>query len=66
MRVLIGAHYATSRKIAGSWPDEVNAYFSFYLIPPAALDPGVYLTSNRNEHQKQENIVSGEYSAVGA
>jgi hypothetical protein len=36
--------------IAGSIPDEVN--FSIYLILPAALGPGVYSASNRNEYQK--------------
>jgi hypothetical protein len=41
-----------------SRPDEVN--FSIYLILPAALDPGVYSASNRNEYQKQKNNVSGE------
>jgi undecaprenyl pyrophosphate phosphatase UppP len=38
-------------------PDDVNE-FSFYLILPAALGPGVY--SARKEYQKQENNVSGE------
>jgi hypothetical protein len=44
-------HYATSLKVAGSRPDEVNAFFS---ILPAALGPGVHSASNRNEYQKQE------------
>jgi hypothetical protein len=35
------------RKIAGSIPDEVIV--SIYLILPAALDPGVYSASNRNQ-----------------
>jgi hypothetical protein len=35
--------------------------FSIYLILSAALGPGVYSASNRNEYQKQKNI-SGEYS----
>jgi hypothetical protein len=39
-------------------PDEMN--FSIYLVHPAALGPGVYSASNRNEYQKQENNVSGE------
>jgi hypothetical protein len=52
-------HYATSRKIAGSRPDEVH-FFSIYLIFPAALGPGVYSASNRNDYQKQKNKVSGE------
>jgi hypothetical protein len=38
-------HYATSRKVAGSIPDEVIGCFSV----PAALGPGVYAASNRNE-----------------
>jgi hypothetical protein len=33
---------------------------SIYLILPAALGPGVYSVSNRNEYQKQENNVPGE------
>jgi hypothetical protein len=33
--------------------------FSIYLILPAALGPGVYSASNRNEYQKQKNNVSG-------
>jgi hypothetical protein len=50
---------ATSRKVKGSRPDKVN--FSIYLILPAALGPGVYSASNRNEYQKQKNNhVSGE------
>jgi hypothetical protein len=45
-------------KVAGSRPDEVNV--SIYLILSAALDPGVYSASDRNEYQKQINNVSGE------
>jgi hypothetical protein len=45
---------------AGLIPDEVNAFFSIHLVLPAALGPGVYLASNRNEYQKQINNVSGE------
>jgi hypothetical protein len=40
-------HYAASRKVGGSRPDEVN-FFSIYLILPAALGPGVYSACNRN------------------
>jgi hypothetical protein len=29
---------------------------------PAPLGPGVYSASNKNEYQKQNNNVSGEYS----
>jgi hypothetical protein len=47
------SHYATSRKVAGSRPDEVNEFFPIYLSLPAALGSGVYSASNRNEYQKQ-------------
>jgi hypothetical protein len=53
-------HYATSRKIAASRPDEVNEFVSIYLILPAALGPGVHSASNRNEYQKHKNNVSRE------
>jgi hypothetical protein len=52
-------HYATSRKVASSRPNEVNEFISVYLIPLAALGPGVHSTSNRNEYQKQKVNVSG-------
>jgi hypothetical protein len=42
----------------GSKPDEVNEFFSIYLILLAALGPWVYSTSNRNAYQKQKNYVS--------
>jgi hypothetical protein len=51
--------YATSRKVAGSKPDEVNVCSSIYLILSAALGPGVYSASNRNVYQKHINNVSG-------
>jgi hypothetical protein len=51
---------ATNRKVTASRPNEVNEFFSIYLILPAALGPGVYLASNRNEYQKNTNNVSGE------
>jgi hypothetical protein len=53
-------HYATGLKVAGSRPDNVNTFFSIYLILPAALGPGVYSASNRNQYQKHKNAVSGE------
>jgi hypothetical protein len=35
--------------------------FEIYLILPAALAPGIYWASNRNEYQKHKNNnVSGE------
>jgi hypothetical protein len=55
-----------SRKVSGSRPDEVNEFFSIYLVLSTALSPVVYSTSNRNEYQKQKNNVSGEYSSAGA
>jgi hypothetical protein len=45
---------------SGLRPDEVNAFFLIYLILPAALGPGVYSASNKNEYQKQKNVVVGE------
>jgi hypothetical protein len=33
---------------------------SIYLILPAAIDPGVYLASNKSYYQKQKNNVSEE------
>jgi hypothetical protein len=39
-----------NRKVAGSMLDEV--FFLIYLFLPAALGPGVYSASNRNEYQK--------------
>jgi hypothetical protein len=53
-------HYATCHKIAGSRSDEDNYFFPIYLILPAALGPGVYSASNRNESQKYKNNVSGQ------
>jgi hypothetical protein len=48
--------YATSWKVAGLRPEEVSD-FSIYLILPAALGPGVYSTSNRNEYQEQKKFL---------
>jgi hypothetical protein len=41
-------------KPEGLRPDEVIEFFSIYLILPAALGPGDYSASNRNEYQKQK------------
>jgi hypothetical protein len=38
-------------EVTGPRPDVV---FSIHLILPAALGPGAYSTSNRNEYQKQK------------
>jgi hypothetical protein len=53
-------HYATSWKVTGLRPDEVNEFLSIYLILLAALGPAVHSASNRNEYQKQNNNVSAE------
>jgi hypothetical protein len=53
-------YYATSQKVAGSTSDEVNAFFSIYLILLALLGPEIDSASNRNEYQKYTNNVSGE------
>jgi hypothetical protein len=44
----------------------VNTFFSIYIILPAALGPGVYSASDRNEYQKEKHNVSGEKSEAGA
>jgi hypothetical protein len=36
----------------------MNEFFSVYQIILAALGPGVYSASNRNEYQKEKNNVS--------
>jgi hypothetical protein len=46
--------------------DEVIDLFSIYLFFKAALGPGAYSASNRNEYQKQKNNASGEQSVAGA
>jgi hypothetical protein len=53
-------HCATSRKVAGSRPDEVNKCFPIYLILPVALGLGIYSASNRIEYQKQKYNVCGK------
>jgi hypothetical protein len=35
-------NYVTSWKVMGSGPDEVNDFFSVYLILPSALGHGLY------------------------
>jgi hypothetical protein len=44
-----------NRKVVSSIPDEV--IFLIYLFLPAALGPGVYSASNRNEYQKKKVIM---------
>jgi hypothetical protein len=43
------------------WPN-----FSIYLSVLAALGPGIYSVSNRNEYQKHKDNVSGEQNMVDA
>jgi hypothetical protein len=59
-------HYATSCKVMGLRPDEVNDCFPIYLILSATLGPEVYSVSKENEYQKQNNNVSVEWSTDGA
>jgi hypothetical protein len=63
-KVLLGSavayvNYAESLNVVGSRRDEVNDLGNLSIIP-AAIRPGVYSASNRNEYQKQKNNVSGE------
>jgi hypothetical protein len=44
-------HYATSRKVTASIPDEINE-FSIYLILTVVIGPGIDSTFNTNEYQK--------------
>jgi hypothetical protein len=46
--------------VAGLRPDEMNEFFSIYLILQMTLGPVVHSASNRNEYQKKKNNVSGE------
>jgi hypothetical protein len=57
--VVVKAVCYTAEALGGSRPDEVN-FLSIYLILPAALDPGFYSASDRNEYQKQKKNVSWE------
>jgi hypothetical protein len=61
----ISNYYAANWKVAGSRRERNNWVFPSCLILSAALGPGVYSASNRNEYQKQKNV-SREYSAAGA
>jgi hypothetical protein len=40
----------------GSRPDEVNEFFSIYLILPAALGPGVYSACNIKQKNQKDNV----------
>jgi hypothetical protein len=43
-----------SRKVMGSRSDELNNFFSIYLILPAELGLWIYSASNRNEYRKHK------------
>jgi hypothetical protein len=47
-------HYAASRKVVGSSPDEVD--FSIWPNPSGRNGPGVDSASNRNEYQESLKI----------
>jgi hypothetical protein len=49
-----------SNKPEGCGFDTLWGEFFFFQIPPSALGPWVHSASNRNEYQKQKNIVSAE------
>jgi hypothetical protein len=49
-------HYATSRNVAGSSPDEVDL---IYLILQPHYGPGIDSASNRNEYQESSWGVKG-------
>jgi hypothetical protein len=53
-------NYATSQKVAGSRLDEMNEFFSIYIILAAAIGPRVRSASTTNEYQELTNIASGE------
>jgi hypothetical protein len=44
-------HYPTSQQFVCSRPYEVNEFLSIYIIFLAALGPGVYSASDKNEYQ---------------
>jgi hypothetical protein len=46
-------------------PTRLLNFFSIYLILSAALGPGVYSASNKNEYQKQKKIIYGRGRRVG-
>jgi hypothetical protein len=50
--------------VADSRPDEVNEFFSIYLIPSAVLGPWVHSASSRKDYQEQKNKVSGKLTAI--
>jgi hypothetical protein len=57
---ILGFYINTRQSVAGSSPDEVFGFFSIDLILPAALGPGDYSASHRNEYQELNQYFSGE------
>jgi hypothetical protein len=53
-------HYATSRKVAGSNPDEVIEFFFNLPNPSNSTGPGVDSASTRNEYQDYSWNVLGD------
>jgi hypothetical protein len=51
-------HYTTSRKVAGSSPDEVDFFQFTYSFQPR-YDPGVGSATNRNEYEEDSWGVKG-------
>jgi hypothetical protein len=52
-------HYASSRKFAGSIPDEVIGFFRLNYSFQPHYGPGVDSASNRNEYQESSRVVNG-------
>ena len=52
MHLSIGRHCATSRKVAGSIPDDVIGIFYWHKPSGRTVGPGVDTASNRNEYQE--------------
>jgi hypothetical protein len=63
---LVSSRHVSSRLACSPVLSDENELFSMYIILPAALGPGVYSASNRNEYHKQKNYVSGEQSSACA
>jgi hypothetical protein len=53
-------HYATSRKLEVSRPDQVIEFFPIYLILSAALGSEGLSGYNINENQEEKEHISGE------
>jgi hypothetical protein len=49
-------HCATSWKVEGPRPSEMNEFLLINLNLPVALGPGVYSAFDRNEYQKHRSV----------